>query len=195
MDSYYYKHSVSDIAKISGFSIIELLVSLAIFSILVGLATPSFITMIQDNRLTLQVNEFMSSLHLARSEAIKRGVRITLCKSNNGADCTHSGYWSQGWITFIESDTENATREAGEPILRIHESLAGGNILQDSNNDIDDYISYVANGFSRTTGGAVQIGILTLCDTRKDNDKARAIRINATGTPQLSSVTEVGESC
>ncbi len=166
---------------------------MVIASILIAVAIPGFQGIIQNNRLTTQAGDFMSALYLSRSEAIKRGTRVTLCKSVDGSSCTKTGSWDQGWIVFVESITENATRDDGETILRTHGALEGANNMVGENN-ITDYISYVANGFSRTTSvpNTVQTGTIILCDSRNDNDKARAIIINATGHPQLTSVTNAG---
>ncbi len=179
----------------SGFTVIELLVTIVIASILLAVAIPSFQSIILNNRLTTQSGDFMSALYLTRSEAIKRGTRVTLCKSADGKSCSKNGDWDQGWIVFVDSANENQypIRDDGETILRIHHALEGGNKMVGENN-VTDYISYVANGFSRTVSipNTVQTGTLTLCDSRNDNDKARAIIINATGHPQLTSVKKAG---
>lgn len=184
----------SSVQKQVGFSIIEVLVTLAISGVLFSLALPDFQATIQNNRSTAQASEFMSDLNLARSEAIKRGIRVTLCKSNDESSCSVNGGWEQGWIVFVDNGLENANREADELLLRTHKSLSGGNTLTGIN-DVDNYISYVANGFSRTVAGAMQIGSLALCDDREDDEQSPAIRINATGRPLLSSVSESAQTC
>lgn len=183
-----------------GFTLFELIITLAIAAVVVGVAAPSFSTMIQDNRLSAQSLDFVAALNLARSEAIKRRVRVALCKSANGLDCTVDGeddstHWGQGWIVFVD-DNGNQARDSDEDnpaddeiILRVHGALAGNNRLT-GNENVADFISYDARGFSRLAGGAIQMGSLSLCDSRNDNDKAKAIRINATGRPMLSSVSE-----
>ncbi len=185
--------------KQNGFTVIELLVTMALAGILLMVAVPGFQSMIQNSRLTTQAGEFMSALYLARSEAIKRGVRVTLCKSSNieskSMSCTKDGDWSQGWIVFVEnSGSENAALDSGETVLRLRGSLEGGNVLRGYGN-VEDYISYVANGFSRTVTNSVQTGDLVLCDSRNDPDRSRAIIINATGHPQLTSVAIAKLKC
>ncbi|MCF6210839.1 MAG: GspH/FimT family pseudopilin [Gammaproteobacteria bacterium] len=183
-----------------GFTLFELIITLAIAAVVVGLAAPSFSSMIQNNRLSSQSLDFVAALNLARSEAIKRRVRVVLCKSANGQDCVVDGedsstHWGQGWIVFVDNNN-NQTRNSDEDnpansdiILRVHDALSGNNRLT-GNENVADFISYDARGFSRLANGAIQMGSLSLCDSRNDNDKARAIRINATGRPMLSSVSE-----
>ena len=74
----------------SGFTLMELMVTIAIAAILVGIAIPSFTSIIVSNRLTTSANELVTALNLARSEAVKRGMRITFCKIANGSSCTNS---------------------------------------------------------------------------------------------------------
>ncbi len=183
-----------------GFTLFELIITLAIAAVIVGVAAPGFSAMIQDNRLSSQSLDFVAALNLARSEAIKRRVPVVLCKSANGRDCVvdegeTATHWGQGWIVFVDNNN-NRIRNTDEDnpansdiILRVHGALSGNNRLT-GNQNVADFISYDPRGFSRLANGAIQMGTLSLCDARNDNDKARAIRINATGRPMVSSVSE-----
>ena len=72
----------------AGFTLIELLVVVALAAILQSLAAPALSGMVNSMRLTTAVNSLLSSLHLARSEAIKRNSRAVVCKSASGDACT-----------------------------------------------------------------------------------------------------------
>ena len=164
----------------NGFTLVELMTTLAIVVIVMTVGIPSFATLIQNNRMTATINDFVTDLNLARSEAIKRGTRVTVCKSNDGQSCTDDGDWSQGWLIFVDNAAENATVDDGEIILRIHEKLRDTNSSLIGNQRVDDYISYVSTGFSRQTSGGIQNGTLIYCDDRGDTH-AKALVLNNTG--------------
>lgn len=137
----------------SGFTLIELLVTLAIAVILMALAAPSFRQLMTSTSLTSQTNEFMAALNFTRSEAVKRNVRVTLCKSAAGTACTTGGGWHQGWIIFVDAAADGAigTVNTDDVILRVHGPLSGGNTLV-GQVGIADYIAYLPNGQSAQSG-------------------------------------------
>lgn len=175
--------------KIDGFTLVELMITIAVAAILLATATPSFTSLIQNHRLVAQHNDFVANLNLARSEAVKRGVRVTLCKSADATHCTNAGGWEQGWIMFVDRDND-AVLDDDEEILRVHAPLKGDSTLRGTS-DVANYIAYVPGGFTRLVGGPPQTGTLILCDAR-GFDKARAIVIGSTGRPRATPASETG---
>lgn len=164
----------------SGFTLIELIITLAIAAMVLAIGVPSFQGMMRDNRLTTQVNELVAAMNLARSEAIKRGRRVTLCKSADGASCAAGGGYQQGWIVFVDAN-DNAAVDAGEQVLRVKAAMEGGLTLT-GNSTVQSYISYVAGGMSQLVTGGFQAGTLTLCAA----PKARLIIINSLGRARVA---------
>lgn len=163
--------------KNNGFTLIELIITLSVAAILVTTAVPGFKQVMMNNRMATQVNELINALTLARSEAVKRKVEVTLCKSSNGGSCGATG-WEDGWIVFINNDNDKpAAVDNGEEILRVYGALPGNATLR-GNNNVSNYITYRADGFSNTNG------TYTLCDSRGAS-KARAVVISKTGRPRI----------
>lgn len=107
-----------------GFTLVELMITLAVAAILLTVAVPGFRDIIQNNRVTTQTNELVTALQLARSEGIKRGMTVSLCSSTNGAGC--GGGWQQGWIVFTDANANGAVDAGTDQVLRVWEALSGG---------------------------------------------------------------------
>lgn len=88
-------------ARPQGFTLLELMITLAVVAILAALATPSFTGVVNSNRLTSQANELVAGIQTARSEALRRNRRITLCRSTDGATCAAAaGEWN-AWLVAV----------------------------------------------------------------------------------------------
>ena len=163
-----------------GFSLIELMVTIAVAAILLGIAAPSFQDLVIRNRLATNANQLVTALNLARSEAIKRGTTVSVCKSANGSSCGGSGVnWESGWIVFVNNDDDSpAVVDPGEPILRVFPGIAAGYTLR-PNTNFTNFLTYRADGTSN------QWGRFVLCHNNTLNG-SRAIFINSMGRPRLA---------
>ena len=106
----------------AGFTILELLVTLAVASVLATVAVPNFAAMIRHNRAAAAVNGLHASLNYARHTAIVRNSYVVMCKSNDGIRCNHAlSDWNSGWLIFDNLNRDSAVQvNTGEPILRVH---------------------------------------------------------------------------
>ena len=131
----------------SGVTLVELMVTIAVASILLTVAVPSFQDAIQRNRLTSATNNFVVSIHYARTEAIKRGQNVTLCKSSSGTSCvTGTGtFWENGWIVFVDTD-KDGTLDTGETLLRAWPRLPTGYSLRTNTSNFVNKFSYNPRG-------------------------------------------------
>jgi len=171
----------------AGFTLIELLVALSVMAILVSVAIPAYSTMLTSHRLTSQSNAFLSTLHLARSEAIKRNGRVVVCKSSSGESCSADGDWEQGWIVFDDINN-NASLDDGEDLLRWGQALAEGFSMK-GNGPVAAYVSYTPMGLTKKTSGAWQAGTITLCQPAASGGDARQVVISITGRPRIKKTT------
>lgn len=161
--------------RIHGFTLIELMVTLAIAAILLTMGVPSFVTLIKDNRLTAQVNEFVASVNYARSEAIKRGLSIRVCSSSNGASCNGGTNWAQGWIVWIDlNGNGNFNNGNAESLQRIEGISTSGMTFTSGQSE---YI-FGPRGTSNV------IGTFTLCDDRT-GENGKQISIGLVGRVTL----------
>lgn len=88
-----------------GFTLLELMITVAIIAIVAAIAAPSFNTQISNNRAAALGEELTGALNFARSEAVRRGSRVSLCASADGATCGDT--WTDGWIVVADSATSD----------------------------------------------------------------------------------------
>ena len=169
----------------AGFSMPEIMVTVAVAGVLTGVAVPSLSAMLQAQRASSLASNFVASLHLARGEAIKRNGRAVVCKSATGDACTGSGGWEQGWIVFHDVNN-NAALDVGERVVLAHGGVAAGPRLT-GNTPVANYVSYGASGSSKLISGAFQAGTFTLCPAPGSNASGllRQIILSPTGRPRI----------
>jgi len=169
--------------KTKGFTLLELMVVLALAGVLATLAAPSFRSLLLESRVTSVANEFVSSLYSARSLSISQGRRVTLCTSRDGVTCEKSIHWSSGWLLF-EDDANFGEIDPGERIVWFHEKLPNSFILK-GNQAVQSYISYTPEGMARSKNGGFQAGTITLSvvDVKRkiiigSGGRVRVLRVN-----------------
>lgn len=165
-----------------GFTLVEMLVVVTTTAVLAGVAVPAMARMIDSARLTFFANDFLASMFLARSEAIKYKGRSSLCKSSNGTSCAVGGGWEQGWIVFRDANNDGRV-DPGEQVVHYTQALPAGFRLT-GNQNIASYISFAPSGRTRMVSGAFQAGTLTLCKQAADT-AARQIVINNAGRARV----------
>src|SRR4051812_46703449 len=103
-------------AKVRGFTLIELIIVLAIVATLCTISMPSLASLVSGSRARSTQNTLVTALALARTAALSRQSEITLCPSSDQNRCDASMWWQYGWIVFEDRD-HNGQHDAGEPML------------------------------------------------------------------------------
>lgn len=164
-----------------GFTLIELVVTVTVLGVLVSIAVPQFTEFVRNGRRTATINELVGSLSLARSEAVRRGVPVVVCKAVDDTACRSGAgdTWQAGWLVFVNTDADSPpVIDAGETVLKVRTDQTGGYQLKPSAGVIN-FITFGADG------SAGQVGSFTHCDVRGTR-RARAVVVAAVGRIRLS---------
>ena len=166
-----------------GFTLWELLCTLSVSALLLGLGVPSFHRFLLDGRRTADVNAFVLAVQLARTEAAKRGEAVVLCPSRDGSRCANDekGYGA-GWIVFYDRDSKSPPqRSDAEPLIYAYRPATTGSIV--GNRPYFDF---------RPTMRRSTNGTLVFCDER-GGSAARAVIVSYTGRPRVDTVDSDGK--
>jgi type IV fimbrial biogenesis protein FimT len=190
--------------KYTGFTLIELMITLAIVGILLMVGVPSLKTFMQGNQLIASTNELISALHVARSEAIKLNTRVSICESSDGANCATTGSWKNGWIVFVDGNSANGANpgdlvNTGSPcaaantdcLLRIHDAISDDLLsvaAVDAGGVSVSSFTFTSRGLPKATNGAAQSGVFSLCsfDSSDNVINSRAVILSLSGRVRVS---------
>lgn len=164
--------------SIAGITLLELMVTIAIAAILVTIAIPSFIQMVRSDRSRTTTTDLQNSLLLARSEAVKRDKRVTLCASSDQSSC--DGKWAEGWIAFEDADANGQPDEAAQILLAHEASPSGVKIV--GNTNVADSVSYLPSGRARSTNNGPQNGTIKIT---VDGEYEKRIVISTSGRARI----------
>lgn len=163
--------SAAHALRSGGFTLIELLVTVSIAAIMLTIAIPSFRDFLLNNRLASQTNELVLALAYARSEAITRGLPVTVCARSTDTACAGSTTWDAGWLVFVDNDGDGTVDDPPDLILQVHAPLEGGNSLRGDRQRVTFRNTGLSLGFD---------GTFILCDGRGATE-ARGVIVSAQG--------------
>lgn len=177
----------------AGVTLTEMLVLVSVTGILLGLGIPYFGNMLASARLSSLANDLLVEFNLARSEAIRRGQHVVLCKAAHPLACAASGGWEQGWLMF-EDANNNAWLDKGEAVVRYRPAAPAGLQIK-GNAPVSRYVSYHPLGGTRLIGGGFQAGTLSICPLSPSAAPGKQIVINSAGRPRTQPVQPRSNAC
>ncbi|QEI14277.1 prepilin-type N-terminal cleavage/methylation domain-containing protein [Cellvibrio japonicus] len=147
--------------KHQGFTLFELLITLVILAIILGIGLPSFSAQLQKTRVQTAVDLLINAIQTARSVAVAKNKRTLLIARDKE--------WHQGWYLFVD-ENQNGLQDIDEPTLLLAAPLKKVKIQ--GNSSVKTYISFVGTGEGRLIGkspnsGAFMAGTLTICPEYK----------------------------
>jgi type IV fimbrial biogenesis protein FimT len=157
-----------------GFTIIELMIGITLVAILFGLAVPSFREFTRGNRVTAAQNDLVTSLNLARSEALRRNRAVSVCASSDGATCASASDWELGWIAFTDRGTAG-TLDSDDQLLQFWPGPGGGDGVE-INSGGSAFVRYGSTGMVDATA------TVELAWTGCSGPKKRRVTVMASGS-------------
>ncbi len=165
----------------SGYTLTEFLFAIIIIVILAGLAVPAYQSLATHVRVTTQVNQLITAINFARSEAIKRHTMVSICNSKDGQSC--GGTWREGWLIFVDKQA-NGKVSATDQILRVYSALPVGDRLHwQTTVHKNDYLQFTASGSPRG-----QAGSFIYCPAGYNPQHIYVISVSLTGRVRRSSL-------
>jgi type IV fimbrial biogenesis protein FimT len=164
-----------------GYTLMELMTTVSVVGILATVAIPGMQDIVLDNRRATLANQLSHGMQFARSEAVTRNQRVTVCASVNGTACANKEFWSTGWIIFNDLDGDQLPGGDDESILKY---IKGNNNLTITPGSFANSFTYRPNGRVIGNVAAVNSGEFVFCDSR-GAEKARVLIIGTNGRPRL----------
>lgn len=168
--------------KSRGFTLIEMMVTIAVAAILVAWSVPSLNNLLLGNRLTARTNDLVGSIQYARSEAVKRGRPVNLTSKTAAANCTANCDWKDGWRVWFDTDNDGAY-DTGEELRDIPATSGFKNLVFETSLPS---IAFLPNGSLNQTNG---IGFAMNTSDMNAGSKYRAVCIAFAGVVTSKSGT------
>jgi type IV fimbrial biogenesis protein FimT len=177
--------------KVSGVSLLELLIVITIGAILFSVGIPSYRSVTNSNRIAAEVNGLLGDMQYARAEAIRRGQTVTVCASTDGASCSNATAWQNGWLVFSNPNGDT-TVDPGDTVLRVQVAFSGTDTF-DASNGVG-VVTFNREGFAV---GVANGALITLHDATSTSAWTRCLAITRIGVmaTQIYNNTTNGFTC
>jgi type IV fimbrial biogenesis protein FimT len=178
--------------RLSGFTLVEILIAMTVVAILLTIGVPSFRYVTNSNRIAAEINGLLGDMQFARAEAIKEGRPVTVCVSANSTTCSNANTWQNGWIVFSDVNGNAAVDVATDVVLRVQKTFASTDTFVATNAvgavtfNREGYANGIANGT-----------LIALHDSTNTSNWTRCLSINLVGMmlSQTYGTTANGVTC
>ena len=170
---------------VRGFTLLELMFTVTVAGILLGFGVPSFVDMVRNNRAAANINELSTAFSIARSEAIRRGANITVCRSSDGANC--GADWADGWIMFVDNAATDTAAPVPGALLRVWPAMPGDAAVVTFANAVATDVQWVRfgpRGGARTAAAMPLILEVELAGCT--GDQQRRLELNTVGRATIA---------
>jgi type IV fimbrial biogenesis protein FimT len=166
-----------------GFTLMELMTSLAVLAVLVGIATPSFRQFSANSRTSANANSLVNALAIARSEALHQATPVSVCASADSQTCAGTPTdWSGGWIVFTDNSGAKGQLDSTDVLVQAWPKPTGNVTV--SLVSTDTYIRFDARGMKTP----VSVATFTVSAAGCSGNNASQIALTVTGSPQSTKV-------
>ena len=169
----------------NGFTLIELMMALAIASILLAIAAPNMASFLRTNSLRAQTAKTVGAIKFARAEAVKRRATVILCRTADPtAESPSCGgaanTWTSGYLIFVSGDTNSTYEPSTDTLVRVGPAAPSAvDVLTSA--ACNRNLEYDSDGTTDEDGNAC---FMSICDDRGD-DNGYLIRVRPTGRPDV----------
>lgn len=176
----------------AGFTLIELMVVVALIAIMMAIAVPSFVSFISNYRATTAINDFYQGVTVTRTEALKRGHRVLMIPNASDGTPSIGGNWVYGWTVFVDNNNDQLYQASTDDLVFRHASLpasittagaAGGVAFSDGTNRA--YVLFDGTGYPRLLSGATLSGGIVIIDSTGSTPSVRTLCLGNIGRPRI----------
>lgn len=160
-----------------GFTLVEMIVVIALITILVAIGVPSYRYVTTTSRVSGEVDALLGDLQFARAEAIKEGRTVSACPSSDGTSCLNGTSWNTGWIVFSDVNGNGSVDSTQDTVLRVQKPFTGSDSFS-ANDGPRSFITFNREGFAIGLTGQVTI---TLNDSTNNPTYTRCLEISVIG--------------